>query len=615
MSAVPAVVRLPAATLLALVLGALGLLHPATSPYVDLFWHIALYGFGIPVLWDTVRGILHGRWATDLVAALAILTAMFLDQPFAGLIIVLMQSGGAALEAHAVSRATAAVRLLEAEAPQIAHRIAAPGVVDDVSVDRVVVGDRLLVRPGEMVPCDGTVVAGHSSVDTARVTGEPLPLTATLGTSLQSGMVNLSGPLTLSVTAPARESLYARVVELVRHAQASKAPVQRVADRFAIWFTPLTLGVCVLAWFASGEALRVLAVLVVATPCPMLLATPVAILGGVNRAARDQIIIRHGGALESLARVNTVVFDKTGTLTVGRPEVVMVESAGAVNENQILSWASAVEHGASHPLARSIERAASERQIPLLPTTATEEFPGRGVRGTVEGRRVVVGSTSLVRELEPGIGHVSFSPVRHDLSALVAVDGRLVGRISFSDRIRPDAAAALQSLRSLGIDRTVLLSGDDPDNVSALAAELHFGEAHGGLLPDEKLAAVAALEQDKAVVLMVGDGTNDAPALSFATVGMALASHGGGISAESADVVLLGDQLNRVPQAVAIGRRTLRIAHQSLWWGLGLSGVAMIFAAAGGITPAVGAVLQEGIDVAVIANALRTAWPGSRVSS
>ncbi len=601
----------PAAAAVVLLAGLLAGAFPDFPVTRHLLWSAGLYLLGIPLLFRTARGLLQGRFSADLVAGLAILTAMLLNQPFAGLVIVLMQTGGEGLEHYAERRASAAVRALEAEAPRIAHRREA-GRLEDVSVDAIAVGDTLLVRPGEMVPCDGVVRAGRSQVDVSRLTGEPLPVSARPGTPLPSGALNLDGPLDLEATALAAASLYARIVELVRTAQASKAPLQRVADRYAVWFTPVTLAVCGLAWAVSGDPLRVLAVLVVATPCPLILATPVAIIGGINRAARRQIIVRHGGALEALAAVNAVVFDKTGTLTVGRPEVASVQSVGALTEPELLRLAGAVEQGSGHLLARMLVDAAHQRGLDLPAATEVIESSGRGVRGTVEGHRVAVGALSYVREREPGAWQdlARLANGRAALRAYVALDGRAAGSVTYADRIRPNAERVVTRLRELGFSHVVLLSGDSATNVAAVAREVGIEETGADLLPGDKVRRVEGLARGKRRVLMVGDGINDAPALSSAAVGLALAAHGGGIAAEAADAVLLVDDLSRVPEAVEIGRRTIRIARQSILAGLGLSAAAMIVAAAGYLPPAAGALLQEGIDVAVILNALRAVGNG-----
>jgi heavy metal translocating P-type ATPase len=549
-----------------------------------------------------------GHYAADLVAMLAIATALLLQQPLPGLIVVLMQTGGEALERYAEGRASEAVRELEAAAPRRAHRLA--GIeVTDVPADAVVVGDTLLVRPGELVPCDGTVLDGRSSVDTARLTGEPLPVAAGPGTHLLSGSLNLDGPLTLRALAPASESQYARIVELVRSAQASKAPLQRLADRYAVWFTPITLLVCLATWLASGDPVRVLAVLVVATPCPLILATPVAIVSGINRAARRGIIFRHGSALEQLADVSVAVFDKTGTLTLGQPRVARVLPAQGFTERELLRLASGVEHGSGHLLARTLVDHAMATGIEVPAARGVVEAPGEGVTGEVEGISVAVGGWSYILRRHPGTESALRSAMRDateaGLRAYVAADGRGAGVVEYADRVRPSAAGLPQRLRRLGLRRVILLSGDDPANATAIGREVGVDEVHGGLLPGDKVSFLQELARAGERVLMVGDGTNDAPALSSATVGIALASGGGGITAEAADAVLLADDPARVLDAIRISRRTLRLARQSIWVGLGLSGLAMIMAALGDLPPTAGALLQEGIDVAVILNALR----------
>jgi heavy metal translocating P-type ATPase len=574
-------------------------------------WAAGLAITGLPVVWHTLRGMASGRFAADLVAMLAVVTALLLGQPLAGLIVVLMQTGGEALERYAEGRASRAVRDLEAAAPRQAHRVRA-GVTEDIDADAVAAGDELLVRPGELVPCDGLVLAGRSHVDTARLTGEPLPVSAATGTRLLSGSLNLDGPLTLRVTAPARESQYARIVELVRTAQASKSPLQRLADRYAVWFTPLTLLVCGVAYLASRDPLRVLAVLVVATPCPLILATPVAVVGGINRAARRGIVFRHGAALEQLAGITAAVFDKTGTLTVGRPRVARVWTAPPYTEAELLRLAAAVEHGSGHLLARTLCEEAGARGIPLVAADQVVESAGQGVTGRVEGRMVAVGGRAYVLGRHPGaeagLGEALATADGDGLRAYVAVDGRAGGVVEYADRVRPGVAEFFVALRALGVRRVLLLSGDDPANAAAVARAVGVDEAHGDLLPEQKVAIVRRLVSEGERVLMAGDGTNDAPALSSATVGIALASGGGGIAAEAADAVILADDPTRIAEAVVISRRTLRLARQSIWAGLGLSGIAMVAAGLGYIPPVAGALLQEGIDVAVILNALRVSF-------
>jgi heavy metal translocating P-type ATPase len=575
-----------------------------------LVWNAGLALTGAPVVWNTLRGIAAGRFAADLVAMLAIAAALLLGEPLAGLIVVLMQTGGEALERYAEGRASEAVRELEAAAPRIAHRLDEQGPTD-VPVDAVRVGDLLLVRPGELIPCDLEVVDGSSTVDTSRITGEPVPVPAHPGARFLSGSVNLDSPLEARALAVAGESQYARIVELVRSAQASKSPLQRLADRYAVWFTPITLVTCGAAWALSGDPVRALAVLVVATPCPLILATPVAIIGGINRAARQGIIFRHGGALEQLGQVTVAVFDKTGTLTVGRPEVARVLPAEGFTVDEVLALAAGVEQGSGHPLARMVVHEALARGVEPAETRRIVESPGQGVRGMVGDREVAVGGWSYLVARYPAaeapLRALRGPDGRAELRAYVAVDEAAAGIIEYADRVRAELDGLVPRLHAAGLRRVVLLSGDDQANTDAIARAVGITEAHGELLPEDKVAHVRRLVKSGERTLMVGDGTNDAPALSSATVGIALASGGGGITAEAADAVLLADDPSRVVTAIAISRRTLRLARQSIWIGLGLSGAAMVAASLGYIPPTAGALLQEGIDVGVILNALRAA--------
>lgn len=592
-------------------LGAGGVLWARhAAPWDTRVWWVGLAITGVPLVWRTLQGVLRGVWAADVVAALAIVAALALGQPFAGLVVVLMQTGGEALERWAEGRASAAVRDLEAQAPRTAHRRDGSSVMD-VTVDVLVPGDALLLRPGELVPCDAVVTSGRSDVDVSRLTGEPVPVTAVPGVPLPQGAVNGLAPLELRATAPAAASQYAKIVELVRSAQASKAPIQRMADRVAVWFTPLTLLVCAVAWAASGDPGRALAVLVVATPCPLILAVPVAIIGGVNRAARRQIIVRHGGALERLASVTVVAFDKTGTLTVGRPRVASVETAAGTTRADVLRLAGAVEMGSSHLLARTLVEAAHADVGPLPAAQDVRETPGDGVEGRVGDQRVLVGSPAFLVSRGVALPPEATAETT-GLRAVVAVNEQWVATVRWADEVRTGVPQVMQRLAALGAKRTLLLSGDRQANASHVAAGVGIAEALGDLSPSDKVREVKRLVAQGERVLMVGDGTNDAPALAAATVGIALASGGVSVTAETADAVMLVDDVSRVADAVAIGQRTMRVARQSVAWGLGLSGTAMVVAAAGWLPPAGGALVQEAIDVAVILNALRAGTGGAR---
>ena len=571
-------------------------------------WRWGLGLVGSVLVARTLLGMVKGEFAADIVAAFSIIGAFVLNQPFAGLVIVVMQTGGEALEQFAAGRASRAVRDLEAAAPRTAHRLDGREVTD-IAVEQIAIGDQLLVRPGEMVPCDADVVEGHSHVDTATLTGEPIPLSARPGISLMSGALNLDGPLTVRATALAAESQYNKIVELVRSAQGSKAPIQRLADRYAVWFTPLTIVACLVTWLVTKDPVRLLAVLVVATPCPLLLAVPVAMIAGLNSAARKHLIVRNGGALEALSRVNVAVFDKTGTLTIGKPRVVSTTATSGFDRDSVLQLAAAVEHGSGHLLARTMVDAAVRAKLPPLDATEMVETPGAGITGRVSGKQVTVGSISYLLASHPDTGGVfaGMSDGEAGLRAYIAVDGQAAGFVEYADILRPGMQGFIFHLRALGVKRILLLSGDSTPNVLAVATAVGIDEACGDLLPSDKLATVESLMRTGLVTMMVGDGTNDAPALSAASVGVALASGGSGISAEAADVVILGDDPVRIAEGIEIARRTMRIARQSIWGGLGLSAIAMGCASVGLLPPAAGALVQEAIDVAVILNALRAA--------
>jgi heavy metal translocating P-type ATPase len=553
---------------------------------------------GTPLVFATARGLLRGRFAADVVAALAIITAVMLGQYFAGAIIVLMQAGGEALDAFALRRASQSLEALLARAPRIARRRRG-GVIDDIAAGEVRPDDELVLRPGDMVPVDCVVLEGHSSIDASALTGEPEPRPAAPGTMLLSGSINQEGALAARALRPADQSQYHQIIRLVEQARAEKAPIQRLADRYAVWFTPLTLAMCLVAWLVSHDAVSVLAVLVVATPCPLILATPVAVIAGIGRAARRGIIVRHGGAIEEVGRAEIVVFDKTGTLTLGRPAVDDVVAYAGWSTIEVLRLAAAVETLSSHHLGQAIAEE-GRRLLGALPLVSDfRESAGAGVEGRIGDARVRVGSARWVGCADDAAASSNES------RAWVCVDGRSVGHIRFADRLRENVPALITTLRQLGIRDIVMLTGDREPAAKAIASLAGIASVFAELLPEGKVARLRALRRDQARVLMVGDGINDAPALAAASVGIAMGAHAPAAAAQAADIVVLVDDIGRVAEAITIGRRTRRIAMQSIGVGLGVSGTLMIIAAFGHIAPAAGALLQEALDVAVILNALR----------
>jgi heavy metal translocating P-type ATPase len=564
-----------------------------------IFLATLLVGGG-PLVLQTVRGMLGGRFAADIVAMLAILTALFLRQYFAGAVIALMQSGGEALERYAMGRASSSLEALLARAPKMARRMRA-GRFEDIPVGQVRPGDVLLIRPGDLVPVDGEVTEGTSAVDQSALTGEPLPIRAVPGTSLLSGSVNLDGALEMRASRPSEESQYQQIVSMVDRARREKPPIQRLADRFAVWFTPMTLAMCGVAWLVTRAPTSVLAVLVVATPCPLILATPIAVIAGVSRAADLGVIIKTGAAIEQLGRTAAVVFDKTGTLTLGHPTVEHVAATNGASPDEVLRLAAAVEQLSSHHLGTAIVTAGRQRGGTLPVATDFQETPGAGVVARVEGRGVAVGSARFLAR-----HGVPVAETADDLTtAYVAVDGRLAGTIEFADRLRHAVPSLMQRLAVLGVTETVMLTGDRETTAEIIAGQAGIRTVRANLLPADKVAAVEELKRRYGTVTMVGDGINDAPALAAATVGIAMGEHGTAVSAEAADIVLLVDDISRVGDAMTISRRMRRIVFQSIGVGLGTSFALMGIAAFGLLTPALGAVMQEALDAAVILNALR----------
>jgi heavy metal translocating P-type ATPase len=580
------------------------------SSLAHALWMLGVVVAGAPLVLRTIRDALHGHFATDIVASLSIIGAVALGEPLAGFVIVLMQTGGEALERYAEGRASAALDALEQAAPRIAHVERDAGTrVEDIAATQVVIGDVLIVRPGDVLACDGVVIDGQSDVDMSSLTGEPMPVHVAASARVMSGTINALGSFRYRASAIAEQSQYARIVELVRGAQGTKAPLQRLADRYAVWFTPMTILICVIAVAVTHDPLRALAILVVATPCPLILATPVALIGGINRAARRFVIVRNGEAIERLTAINTVVFDKTGTLTVGEPRLHSVERIARVSDETVLSLAASVEQRSSHPLARVVVDAARTNGFAMREVTDAAETPGQGISAAVDGKCVRVGSRAFIlsHAIDGEAVAPTLEPPGATLCAYVSIDDHLVAVLVFADELRADLPPLLEGLRAGGVDRLVLLSGDHTPTAQEMAKRAGIAEAYGDLLPGDKAAFVRELQAEHRVVMMVGDGINDAPALAAADVGVALAAKGGGISAESASVVILTDAIARVFDAIQIARRSMRIARQSIWVGLSLSAVAMLVAAFGFLPPLPGAALQEAIDVAVILNAVRAA--------
>jgi heavy metal translocating P-type ATPase len=520
-----------------------------------------------------------------------------------------MMAGGEALEAWAAGRARRDLRLLVERAPRTAFRHR-NGVIEEVGAEELAPGDIVAVRAGDLVPADGEVSSERAVLDESALTGEALPVDVPRGGPVRSGTANAGDAFDMRVTRRADQSAYAAIVRLVRDAEQNRGRFVRLADRYAAYFLPATLGLAGLAWAASGDPVRALAVLVVATPCPLILAAPIAFVGGLSRAARHGIIVKGGGAIERLGQARTVLFDKTGTLTVGEPGVERVVEVGRPAD-ETLRLAASLDQLSAHSMAEGLVRDARSRGLELATPIDVSESPGRGIVGTVEGRVVTVGSSGWLeahgfddaqtRARATDTDHVGRAKI------LVGVDGELAGVIVMGDELRPGAGGIAQELRALGIRHVALLTGDREEIAQEIARQVGIDEVYSELLPNGKVDVVRDVRgrPDYRSVVMVGDGINDAPALAVADVGIAIAVSGATISSETADVVITVERADRVADALRIGQRSLAIARQSVIAGLGLSVAAMVVAAFGYLPPVWGALLQEGIDVAVIANALR----------
>ncbi|NBD08978.1 MULTISPECIES: heavy metal translocating P-type ATPase [Corallococcus] len=585
------------------------------SQVADVAWAAGVVPVMLVVAVSIIQALRHGTTGVDIVALLAMGGALGLGQYLAGAIIALMYSSGGALEDYARTRARRELSSLLGRAPKVATRYEEGGLVQ-VPVGALEPGDLLLIKGGEVVPVDGLVASPEAVLDESALTGESLPVSHPMGQRVRSGTISAGPPFELRGLSTADESTYAGVVRLVQSAQASKAPFVRIADRYALLFVPFTLALSGVAGLLAGDPVRALAVLVVATPCPLILAAPVAIVSGISRAARRGVLIKDGAALEALACTQTLLFDKTGTLTSGQARLTAIETAGTQGPEELLRLGASLEQASQHVIASAIVSAARERGLALsLPTGAKEE-PGVGMSGVVEGHRLRLGSPAWVEDSE------SLSPWTRVVlrrmgyegcsGVFISIDGRLAGALLLADEIRPEAPRALRLLSRAGVKRLIMVSGDRAEVAETIGAALGVDAVLAERSPEEKVQAVLS-QRAAGITLMVGDGINDAPALAAADVGVAMGARGSGASAEAADVVLLVDRLDRLVEGILVARRARSIALQSVAVGMSLSVVAMGFAAVGLLGPVVGAVLQEGIDVAVILNALRALGGGGLV--
>jgi heavy metal translocating P-type ATPase len=563
----------------------------------------------VVVAWTLVRMIrdaVRGSVGLDILAVVAMVATLAVGEYAASLIIVLMLSGGEALEDYASRRATRELTALLDRSPQRAHLVGPPtdddaDAIRDVAVEEVAVGDVLLVRPAEIVPVDGELLTAEAAFDESSLTGESLPITRRAGEEVLSGSVNGSRAVRIRAVRTSSDSQYQQIVTLVREAQDSRAPVVRLADRFAVPFTAVSLVIAAAAWAVARDPVRFAEVLVLATPCPLLIAAPVAFLGGLSRAAKAGVVVKGGAVIEQLARVRTAAFDKTGTLTAGRPELVEVLPAPGFDADEILGLAASAEQYSSHVLADGIRRAAVGRGLALAPAAEAREVATNGVSAVIDGRTVTVGKPGYVLSLAPDTRRVALE--LGQAAAYVAVDDRFAGALVLADDVRPESAAVIGWLRDHGVQRVAMLTGDVDATASAVAARVGIAEVHAELLPAQKVSLAATMKPRP--IMMVGDGVNDAPVLAAADIGVAMGARGATAAGEAADAVILRDSLVEVADAMAIARHTLRVAYAAIWIGIALSVGLMLIATTGVIPAVAGALVQEFVDLATILYALR----------
>lgn len=557
---------------------------------------------GAPLLLNLVRKTLKRDFGSDLLGGIAVLTALWLGEYLAGAIIVLMLSGGEALESYAMQSASAVLAALAKRMPTVAHRRSGDAI-HDLALDEIAIGDTLVIYPHDICPADGVVIEGHGVMDEAYLTGEPFQISKTAGSTVLSGAINGGSALTIRTTLRAADSRYAKIMAVMRESEQTRPQLRRLGDRLGALYTPVALAVAGAAWGVTGDPTRFLAVMVIATPCPLLIAIPVAIIGSISLCARRAIIVKSPVVLEQIASCRTAIFDKTGTLTYGEPALTEMLVAPGSSRPDVLALAASLERYSKHPLARALLAAAADERVPLVDATEVTEPPGAGLSGVVGGRRVLITS----RRQLPAFAAV-LPAAGGGLECVVAIDGCYAALLRFRDAPRLDSRSFVQHLGPKHqFRRTMIVSGDRESEVQYLAAQVGITEVHAQQSPEQKLALVRT-ETALANTLYVGDGINDAPAMMAATVGIAIGQNSD-ITMEAAGVVMLENSLKKIDEFMHISRRMRAIALQSAVGGMILSMIGMAFAAAGYLTPVSGALLQEAIDIIAVLNALRAAFP------
>ncbi len=566
----------------------------------------------IPLAWGMLKSLRDGTYGIDILAATAIIASVAVNQYWAAIIIVIMLTGGEALEDYAEGRAETELNALLTKAPQIAHIMRA-GKVIDVKASAVTIGNKIIIKPGELVPVDAVVIEGSSSFDQSSLTGESVPKYREIGDELLSGSINIEGAITARALRPASDSQYEQIIKLVKSAQNSQTPFVRLADRYSIPFTILAFGIAIAVWIVSKQSIRFVEVLVVATPCPLILAAPIAVISGMSRAAKNGIIVKTGGALERLAEAKTIAFDKTGTLTTGIASIKEIRTFGKNKKQDILKYAASLEQNSNHILALAIVKEVKKLGIKIPKSSGLKDFSGTGLEAKVSGSLILAGNLALMKNNNVKMPDDLFIKKNKDTVTYVAINMELAGMITFDDQIRDEAKSTLAKLKKFGFKQMLLVTGDLEQKARVVAKTLGISEYKAEALPGDKIRAIEALTSRP--VVFVGDGVNDAPVLTAADVGIALGAQGKTAASESADMVIMLDDFAKVAKAKEIANRTFKIAQQSIVIGIAMSIVLMLVFATGKFQPIYGAVLQELVDVFVIFNALRAHGSWSKVKN
>lgn len=557
----------------------------------------------LPIVKGMAETVREGGFGLDILALTAILVSLFLGEYWTAIVIVLMLTGGEALEEYAEGRATRELTALLERAPKLAHLLV-DGRTKDIPAENIKVGDKIIVKPGETIPVDATLLDGFTSLDESSLTGESLPVPKKSGDQVLSGAINLDSPITLKALSTSGDSQYAQIIKLVKEATSSKSPFVRLADRYSLPFTIISFAIASATWALTGDIKRFLEVIVVATPCPLLLGAPIAIISGMSRAAKHGIIIKNGASLEKLAAAKSVAFDKTGTLTKGKPVVDQIVTFNGYSREEILSLAAAVEHKSAHVLAQAVVEAAAKQNLKLVEVNSISEVPGVGLKASWQGKETIIGSQTFIKEESIEMPE-SLELKASQTTAYVAIDGKLAGAITFIDEIREESVHLVDELQQMGLQHISMLTGDNKNVAQNIAKQLKIKEVYHSLLPADKVRVIKNIPSEFHPTAMVGDGVNDAPVLAASDVGIALGARGSTAASESANVVIMLDDIARVSKAISIAKNTIHIGLQSILVGIAISVGLMLIFATGKFKPVYGAAIQEMVDVVVILNALR----------